>query len=63
MDTYIIIRRRVDNISLKQDFKVDLIYGVVYEIDESESALDRAEGLGYGYDEKTVTVSILKEVL
>jgi cation transport regulator ChaC len=36
----------------------DLVYGVVFEITEKEKpALDRAEGLGYGYAEKTVTVT------
>lgn len=36
----------------------DVVYGVVYEIDKSEEAnLDRAEGLGYGYKEKTVQVT------
>jgi len=35
----------------------DTIYGVLFEINSSEkSALDRAEGLGFGYDEKEVTV-------
>ena len=35
----------------------DSIFGALFEIDPSEkSALDRAEGLGYGYDEKEVTV-------
>lgn len=35
----------------------DVIYGVLFKIDPSEKlALDRAEGLGYGYDEKEVTV-------
>jgi len=34
------------------------IYGVLFEIDPSDKpALDKAEGLGYGYDEKEVTVS------
>ncbi len=37
--------------------KSDVVLGVLYEIDESEkAALDRAEGLGYGYDEKEVFV-------
>lgn len=36
----------------------DVIYGVLFEIDSSDKpALDKAEGLGYGYDEKEVTVS------
>ena len=35
----------------------DKVYGVVFEIDTSQKAeLDRFEGLGYGYDEKPVTV-------
>lgn len=35
----------------------DVVIGVLYEIDESEkSALDKAEGLGYGYNEKEVCV-------
>ncbi|MEO3988139.1 gamma-glutamylcyclotransferase family protein [Plesiomonas shigelloides] len=35
----------------------DHIYGALFEIDENEKkALDRAEGLGYGYDEKIVQV-------
>lgn len=35
----------------------DAIYGVVFKIDPLEkSALDKAEGLGLGYDEKEVTV-------
>ncbi|MDO8861622.1 gamma-glutamylcyclotransferase [Haliea sp. E1-2-M8] len=33
------------------------IYGVVFEIDlQQKSALDKAEALGYGYDEKKVVV-------
>lgn len=35
----------------------DNIFGSLFEIDENEKrSLDRAEGLGYGYDEKTVQV-------
>lgn len=35
----------------------DLIFGALFEIDSTEkTALDRAEGLGYGYDEKEVTI-------
>lgn len=35
----------------------DIIYGVLFKIDPNEkSALDKAEGLGYGYAEKEVTV-------
>lgn len=38
--------------------KEDVVEGVVFEFDKAEKdALNRAEGLGYGYDEKTVTVS------
>ena len=39
----------------------NVVMGVLYEIDESEKiVLDRAEGLGYGYDEKEVIVSNAK---
>ncbi len=39
------------------DNEEDTIFGVLFEINSSEkSALDRAEGLGFGYDEKEVTV-------
>jgi gamma-glutamylcyclotransferase len=35
-----------------------VIYGVLFKIDPAEkSALDRAEGLGYGYEAKEVTVA------
>jgi len=35
----------------------DEVWGVVYEIDPAEKPdLDKAEGLGAGYDEKTVTL-------
>ncbi len=35
----------------------DSIYGVLFNLDAGDkSALDRVEGLGYGYDEKKVTV-------
>lgn len=35
----------------------DLVIGSLFEINEDEKeALDRAEGLGYGYSEKTITV-------
>ncbi|EIJ0985386.1 gamma-glutamylcyclotransferase family protein [Vibrio vulnificus] len=35
----------------------DNIFGALFEIDENEKrSLDRAEGLGYGYDEKVVQV-------
>ena len=37
----------------------DKVLGVVFEIDESEKYnLDCAEGLGYGYDEKVVSISL-----
>ena len=36
----------------------DIIFGVLFEINSSEKTeLDKVEGLGYGYDEKEVTVS------
>lgn len=36
----------------------DVVYGVIYEIKESDKAsLDHAEGLGLGYEEKLVKVS------
>ena len=36
---------------------VDVIFGALFEINSSEKAvLDRAEGLGSGYDEKEITV-------
>jgi len=35
----------------------DRVYGVVYEIDKSEKGeLDKAEGLGHGYEEKTINI-------
>ena len=38
----------------------DVVYGVIYEIRESEKAsLDHAEGLGLGYEQKLVKVSII----
>jgi len=38
----------------------DAIFGVLFKIDPSEkSDLDKAEGLGYGYDEKEVTITAL----
>ena len=37
---------------------VSVIYGVLFNIDPAEkSALDKAEGLGYGYKSKEVTVT------
>lgn len=37
----------------------DFVLGVLYDIDKSQKkVLDIYEGLGYGYDEKTVTVTI-----
>ncbi len=39
-------------------FDIDVVQGVVFEIDRSEVAiLDRIEGLGEGYEKKTVKVS------
>lgn len=39
----------------------DIVPGVVYAFDKAEKPkLDKAEGLGQGYDEKTVTVSTSK---
>tara|TARA_R110002073_G_scaffold44540_1_gene123402 strand:+ start:9674 stop:10168 length:495 start_codon:yes stop_codon:yes gene_type:complete len=36
----------------------DVIYGVLFKIDPGEKhVLDKAEGLGHGYDEKDVTVT------
>lgn len=41
----------------KTDRASDVVWGVVYEIDPTEKPnLDKAEGLGAGYDEKAVTV-------
>lgn len=35
----------------------DIVFGALFEISPSEKAsLDEAEGLGYGYDEKIVTI-------
>lgn len=35
-----------------------VIYGVLFKIDPSEKpALDKAEGLGYGYEQKEITVT------
>lgn len=40
----------------------DLVFGRLYEIDEAEKPnLDRAEGLGYGYEEKIIKVFNAKE--
>ncbi len=37
----------------------DLVWGVVFELDEVEKGLlDRVEGLGYGYEEKTVELEM-----
>ena len=37
--------------------RVDSIYGALFKIDPADKpALDRVEGLGYGYDKKQVTV-------
>ncbi|HEJ9692918.1 gamma-glutamylcyclotransferase [Proteus mirabilis] len=36
----------------------DIIYGVLFKIDPKEKpALDKAEGLGYGYNQKEITVT------
>ena len=36
----------------------NIIYGVLYKIDPMEKlALDKAEGLGHGYDQKEITVT------
>jgi len=41
----------------QSDHPDDLVYGVVFELPGSEKpALDHAEGLGQGYEQKTVTV-------
>jgi hypothetical protein len=47
----------------KCDIPVDetdsLVYGVLYEIPEKQKTnLDRAEGLGYGYDEMQVCIEV-----
>ena len=40
------------------DSSSDRVFGVVYDIDEAHKGdLDRVEGLGYGYDEKLVSVT------
>lgn len=37
---------------------VNIIYGVLFKIDPKEkSALDKAEGVGYGYNEKEIVVT------
>ena len=37
---------------------VNIIYGVLFKIDPKEKpALDKAEGLGYGYNQKEITVT------
>jgi gamma-glutamylcyclotransferase len=41
------------------DNEQDIIYGALFEICPAEKhSLDRAEGLGYGYGEKEVTVMV-----
>jgi len=46
-----------DNIESTGD-ENDVVYGIVYELDPSEKhLLDKAEGLGKGYDVDTVKVS------
>lgn len=48
---------------LETDDRNDIVYGVVFEINESEKPdLDGAEGLGHGYDEKQVQVFTGEEV-
>lgn len=38
--------------------ELDIIYGVLFKIDPKEMpALDKAEGLGLGYDQKEITVT------
>ena len=35
----------------------DILYGVIFKMDENDKpSLDRAEGLGYGYEQKMVSV-------
>jgi gamma-glutamylcyclotransferase len=41
----------------------DCVHGVLFEIDDAEKPnLDRAEGLGYGYDEKVIEVRSPEQV-
>lgn len=48
---------------IKTDNKKDLVWGVLFEIDEKEKPLlDRAEGLNYGYDELIIDVNDGKEI-
>src|ERR1700730_148626 len=54
-------KRSVDNSAKADAFEIgsaqDVVWGVVFEIEEQEKlALDRAEGLGNGYREKSSTV-------
>jgi len=47
---------------IKTDNKDDLVWGVLFEIDEKEKPqLDRAEGLNFGYDESIIEVNDGKE--
>lgn len=42
----------------------DIVFGVLYDIDQSQKhILDRYEGLGFGYDIKTVSVKLDDEFL
>lgn len=42
----------------------DIVFGVIYDIDQSQKhILDRYEGLGFGYDMKTVSVKLDDEFL
>ncbi len=44
--------------------KSDRVYGVIFQIDCNEkSALDGAEGLGYGYDSKNLNVILSSEIV
>ncbi|HED12762.1 MAG TPA: gamma-glutamylcyclotransferase [Gammaproteobacteria bacterium] len=48
---------------IRTDQPTNVVYGVVYEIDPMEKgALDRAEGLGYGYDESRLPIDGYKDV-
>jgi cation transport regulator ChaC len=55
-------KRSIDESSKCDAFETgsdgDLVWGVVFDVPSSEKTrLDRAEGLGNGYDEKTVNVT------
>lgn len=48
---------------IQTDQPADLIFGVIYEINPAEkSRLDRAEGMGSGYDERQVSVNGHRDV-